>query len=108
MLHRTLLVACLALVGGLATATLARAEDDGTYRNYGQPNLFYNHWVAPSYGGVGAAMYLSPRPVPPFVGNTFITYQPLMPHEFLYHHHRSYHRYYNDCRGLNRTCVHYW
>ena len=30
-----------------------------------------------------------------------------MPHEFLYHHHRSYHRYYNSGQGLTRTCVHY-
>jgi hypothetical protein len=56
---------------------------------------------------VGAELYLSPRPIPPHVGHTFITYQPLYPHEFLYTHHRTYHRYYNGGQGLNRTSVHY-
>ena len=44
------------------------------------------------HGAMGAEMYLSPRPTPPLVGHTYITYQPLMPHEFLYRHHRSYYR----------------
>ena len=75
------------------------------YRYYGQPDLFYNYYAWPSCSGVGAEMYLSPRPVPPHVGHTFITYQPLYPHEFLYAHHRTYHRYYNGGQGLNRTSV---
>jgi hypothetical protein len=102
------LAASLALAACLGYAGSAQAEDDCYYRTYGRPDLFYNGWVAPNCGGVGASLYLSPRPVPPYVGNTYITYQPLMPHEFLYHHHRGYHRYYNDGRGLNRTCVRYW
>jgi hypothetical protein len=77
------------------------------YRFYGQPDLFYNYYAWPSCTGLGSELYLSPRPVPPHVGNTYITYQPLMPHEFLYTHHRTYHRYYNGGQGLNRTCVHY-
>jgi hypothetical protein len=52
-------------------------------------------------------LYVSPRPVPPWVGHTYITYQPLMPHEFMYSHHRTYHRYYNGGQGLNRTHVAY-
>jgi hypothetical protein len=78
---------------------------DCQYRWYGRPDLFYNYYVPPTCGGVGAQLYLSPRPVPPHVGNTYITYQPLMPHEFLYHHHRTYHRYYNSGQGLTRTSV---
>jgi hypothetical protein len=77
------------------------------YRFYGQPDLFYNYYAWPSCSGVGAALYVSPLPVPPNVGHTYITYQPLMPHEFLYTHHRTYHRYYNGGQGLNRTSVHY-
>lgn len=77
------------------------------YRFYGQPDLFYNYYAWPSCTGLGAELYLSPRPVPPLVGHTYITYQPLMPHEFMYHHHRTYHRYYNGGQGLNRTCVKY-
>jgi hypothetical protein len=54
------------------------------------PGLFQNYYVPPYAGGVGAQLYISPRPVPPHVGWTYITYQGLMPHEFLYKHHRSY------------------
>lgn len=89
--------------GGCRTCS----NGDCQYRWYGQPDLFYNYYVPPTCGGVGAELYLSPRPVPPHVGHTYITYQPLYPHEFLYHHHRSYHRYYNGGQGLTRTCVHY-
>jgi hypothetical protein len=78
------------------------------YRHYGQPDLFYNYYAWPSCTGVGAELYLSPRPIPPHVGHTYITYQPLYPHEFLYTHHRTYHRYYNGGQGLNRSHVHYW
>jgi hypothetical protein len=75
---------------------------------YGNPDLFYNFYVPPTCGGVGAQMYLAPVPVPPLVGHTYFTYQPLMPHEFLYRHHRRYHRYYNEGRGLTRTSVIWW
>jgi hypothetical protein len=77
------------------------------YRFYGQPDLFYNYYAWPSCTGLGAELYISPRPVPAHVGHTYITYQPLMPHEFLYTHHRTYHRYYNGGQGLNRTHVSY-
>ena len=71
----------------------------------GRPDLFRNYYVDPNCGGVGAQMYLAPHPVPPLVGRTYFTYQPLMPHEFLYQHKRSYHRYYNEGRGFTRTHV---
>jgi hypothetical protein len=89
--------------GGCRTCS----NGDCQYRFYGQPDLFYNYYVPPTCGGVGAELYLSPRPVPAHVGHTYITYQPLMPHEFLYHHHRTYHRYYNSGQGLTRTHVKY-
>lgn len=89
--------------GGCRTCS----NGDCQYRFYGQPDLFYNYYVPPTCGGVGAELYLSPRPVPPHVGHTYITYQPLMPHEFMYHHHRTYHRYYNGGQGLTRTHVKY-
>lgn len=59
-----------------------------------QPDLFYNYYVGPP--GVPAQMYLCPRPTPPLVGHTWITYQPLMPHEFMYKHSRKYYQYYRD------------
>ena len=89
--------------GGCRTCS----NGDCQYRYYGQPDLFYNYYQGNNCGGVGAELYLSPRPVPAHVGHTYITYQPLMPHEFLYAHHRTYHRYYNGGQGLTRTHVHY-
>ena len=75
---------------------------------YGQPDLFYNFYVDPSCSTVGAQMYLAPGPVPPHVGHTFYTYQPFMPHEMLYKHKRTYHRYYDEGRGLTRTHIRWW
>ena len=72
---------------------------------YGQPNLFHNYTVPPACGGLGAQAYLSPIPVPGNVGHTYVTYQPFMPHELTYNHDRTYHRYYDDGRGLTRTHV---
>ncbi len=70
-----------------------------------QGDLFYNYYVAPTYPtGVPAQMYLSPRPVPPHVGWTWYTYQPLYPHEYLYVHNRNYWAY-NPGGGLTRTRV---
>ncbi|MCH7718391.1 MAG: hypothetical protein IIB21_02875, partial [Chloroflexi bacterium] len=75
------------------------------YPNY-QRDLFYNYYQGPScYGGAGARMYLSPHPTPPMVGHTYTTYQPLMPHEFLYKHHRVYHAYHGEHGGYTRTRV---
>jgi len=66
---------------------------------------FYNYYVPPGpYGGPGAPLYVCPLPTPPHVGHTYYTYQPLMPHEFLYPHCRSYWRYHAD-GGVTRTFV---
>ena len=93
------------LVGGdldLQTAREARAAQN--YRT--SPNLFYNYYVpAGNYGGAPAQLYLSPRPTPPVVGHTYVTYQPLMPHEFLYPHCRTYLRYNGPNGGWTRTAV---
>ena len=72
-----------------------------------QPDLFYNFYV-PNNMGAAAAAYPAPYPTPSLVGHTYYTYQPLMPHEFLYQHHRTYHQYYNGGMGLNRTSVHWY
>lgn len=68
-------------------------------------DLFYNYYSPMSCGAHPAAMYPSPRPTPPLVGHTYYTYQPLLPHEMMYTHHRTYHSYYDGGAGLNRTCV---
>ncbi len=65
----------------------------------------YNYYVHPGEAGqIGAQLYVSPRPTPPLVGHTYITYPPLMPHEFLYQHHRVYQTY-NPGSGWTRTRV---
>ena len=84
-------------VGGLATgtATLAQAE---IIRHSTPGDVFYNEYVPPvGPGSVGAQLYPCPRPTPPMVGHTYITYQPLMPQEFLYRHHRTYMTRHEDC-----------
>jgi hypothetical protein len=51
-------------------------------------------------------MYVSPRPVPAYVGHTYITYQPFMPHEYLYKHTRTHYAY--DCNaGWSRAKIRY-
>jgi len=69
------------------------------------PELFYNYYVPPNFGGGGALMYSAPGLVPGHVGHSYYTYQPLYPHEYLYKRTRTYHRYYNCGQGLNRTKV---
>lgn len=100
------------IVGGLWLVDDARGGDRHNPQcreyQYGTPDLFYNYYVPPTCGGLGAQLYVAPLPVPPHVGHTYYTYQPLMPHEFLYKHHRTYHRYYDDGRGLTRTSVRWW
>lgn len=73
-----------------------------TYRG----DLFYNFY-SQGYCDRPAGIYPSPMPTPLMAGRTYITYQPLMPHEYMYKHHRSYHMYYDGGKGLNRTLVNY-
>jgi len=111
---RTVAVACVA-IAGLFAGVSADAQDPYFTRGcpgckeyqYGHPDLFRNYYLPPTCGGVGAAMYLSPGPVPAHVGHTNITYQPFMPHEYLYAHKKTYHRSYDEGRGLTRTSVHW-
>jgi len=93
--------------GGLASRLAARhaAAGQTAYRTSVQGDLFYNYYVPPTYPqGVPAQMYVSPRPVPPHVGWTWYTYQPLYPHEYLYTHQRNYWSY-NPGGGYTRTRV---
>jgi hypothetical protein len=87
-------------VGTAARADLVRHSEPG--------DLSYNYYVPPvGPGSVGAELYLCPRPTPPRVGHTYITYQPLMPHEFLYKHYRHYTTVHPDA-PKTRTSVHWW
>ncbi len=94
---------CLVVAVLLVAWHLAAPQAEAARRT--APDLFYNYYVPPvGYGGVGAELYLCPRPTPPLVGHTYVTYQPLMPHEFLYKHCRCYRRY-NPGSGWTRTFV---
>jgi hypothetical protein len=89
----------LPITGTAARAELARHSTAG--------DMFYNYYVPPvGPGSVGAELYVCPRPTPPMVGHTYVTYQPLMPHEFLYPHHRHYKTYHVDAPPT-RTSVHW-
>lgn len=101
-----------AAVGTLAlTATDALAHGHGwegrRYVSEQRPNdLFYNYYVGPQPSGAAAGMYVSPLPVPANTGHTYTTYQPLMPHEMLYKHKRSYYSHHPGSGGT-RTTVRY-
>lgn len=98
--------------GVLATAGDAASAGDAAgpvpYNTYGGHDLFYNYYTRGNTNQANAGMYLSPVPVPPNVGHTFLTYQPLYPHEMMHWHYHRYHNYYDNGRGLNRTKVHYY
>ena len=70
--------------------------------------LFQNYYAPSAPGGISAPLYTAPVQVPANVGHTYATYQPLMPHELLYRHNRTYYRYYDGGRGLTRTRVIWW
>jgi hypothetical protein len=55
---------------------------------------------------VGAQLYPAPRPVPANVGQTYITYPPLAPENFLYHHHELYKTQHPNA-PTTRTRVHW-
>ena len=111
-------VVLASLLSGFSLADSAHGGNHGHFARhhavqcreyqYGKPDLFYNYFVPPTCGGVGAQLYVAPLPVPAHVGHTYFTYQPFFPHEFMYHHYRAYHRYYDEGRGLTRTSVRWW
>ncbi len=98
------LAGAIALVAaiGIAFATpTASAQVFGP--DPGAGDLFPSYYVNGA-GSVPASLYLSPRPTPPLVGHTWVTYQPLYPHQFLYPHHRTYLRQHGE-RNFTRTRV---
>jgi hypothetical protein len=119
MLHfllRSTLIA-MALVAGssfldattnTASAQYGRTDVNCRQNYYGNPDLFANYYAQANCGGIAAQMYMSPGPVPAAMGHTYYTYQPFMPHEMLYKHKRTYHRYYDEGRGFTRTHVRWW
>jgi hypothetical protein len=110
LIHRSLLTV-LVLAGAINVAVPAQAQkpvcvECRQWQNF-SPNLNNGYTVSGYCGGMTSQLYVSPGPVPPFVGHTYITYQPLMPHQFMYPHTNTYHRYYDQGRGLTRAKISY-
>ncbi len=100
-----LVIAAASLLAVFAVDSQAQAAECG-YPVQNQ-DLFYNYYVGAGYSGAyPAAMHLCPRPTPPLVGHTFVTYQPFNPHEFMYRHHRIYTRR-HFVGGTTRTRIWY-
>ncbi len=100
-------LAVLLAAWSLCPGAMSRTEAS-LIRHSTSGDLFYNHYVPPvGEGSVGAKLYPCPRPTPPMVGHTYITYQPLMPSEFLYKHHRVYWTKHTDA-PRTRTSVFWW
>lgn len=89
---RKKMLTLVGLVAVLAVWSLwSAAADAALIRHSSSGDMFANYYVPPvGYGSVGAKLYPCPRPTPPMVGHTYITYPPLAPHESLYAHHRVY------------------
>ena len=86
-------VACIAIATMFATTASA------------QQHLF-SQYSTSGANAVNASAYPAPHPVPPYVGSSAYTYQPLMPHEMMYTHSRNYYnvsggpeQYYRDPYG---------
>jgi len=92
----------------LAAATWLTMAGDARAQGYGAPGWASpepNYYAMPAGAeGLTAALYPSPRPTPPLIGQTYITYEPLAPHEFLYIHHRCYKTCNSGCQ-VTRTSV---
>ena len=103
----TVSIIVLAVLVGIGIVTTdANAGDHLITRT--DNSLFHNYYVSPGHPNqIGAKLYVSPVPVPAHVGHTYYTYPPLMPHEFLYKHSRTYWRH-NPCGNSSRTKVHWW
>ena len=77
------------------------------YTEESSPDVFHNFYQ-PGNGGSPAGAFPAPFPTPHRIGHQYTTYQPFMPNEWLYMHHRTYHQSYNQGMGLNRTKVHWY
>ena len=78
------------------------------YGSYYNPDLFYNFYTPPTQcGGMTAGMYTAPHNVPAPAVQTYFTYQPFLPHEFMYTHHRKYTRWHSQGMGKTTTNIHW-
>jgi hypothetical protein len=105
VIHLMIGIALLVVATKVDPNFSGQARAEGLHRK-AAGDLFTNASVEPAGPNVvGAQMYPCPRPVPAMVGQTYITYQPLEPKEFLYRHHHVY-KTYNE-ESHSRTSVHW-
>ncbi len=106
----TSLVVCLVVSAWQISLTACAGDSEGRWKriiSYQDKNdLFANYQVGPHPCGTAAQMYISPQPVPAHVGHTYTSYQPLMPHEYMYKHTRSHYAHVPGS-GWNRSKVRY-
>ena len=89
-------LACLVTASFVSVCSQSMASEGHRKRviSYqSKSDLFANYYEGPQPSGRTASMYVSPLPIPAHVGHTYTTYQPLMPHEYLYKHTRSHYSY---------------
>jgi len=91
-MNRTILAA-LAMFAALAFVSQTASAQIGKGN---LPNYLFSQYTTQGQGATTAGMYPAPHPVPSYVGHSYNTYQPLMPHEMMYEHQRNYYNYYND------------
>ncbi len=103
-MNHTLSHVRLIAIAGIATVMVAvvvlgtpREASAELIRHTTSGAPYSGYFVQPGGGSsVGAKMYPCPRPAPPLVGHTYITYEPLNPHEMLYRHSRVYRTSHDD------------
>lgn len=108
-MSRRIALSLLVLAVALLTAEAVHAAEGLWKRPISYQNkkdLFYNVYEGPDPSGATAGAYVSPRPVPPNVGHTYTTYQPFMPHEYMYRHTRTNYAYAPGA-GWSRAKVRY-
>ena len=102
-------VVALATVAAMSVAAAPVSAQFG--QGNSANNLHSQYYTQPGASTVQAGMYMAPHYVPPHVGHTYYTYQPIMPHEMMYVHNRNYYNYYNTggyyggYNALNKTQV---
>ena len=98
----------VAIASVLAATTWLVMAGDVRAQGYGMPGWASpepNYYAMPAGAeGLTAALYPCPRPTPPLIGQTYITYEALAPHEFLYVHHQCYQTCHGDCQ-VTKTSV---
>lgn len=102
---KRLLFSCCALTLLSTAATQAQEYCQPGYPADVARNQYVPGVPCGDAGAIGASLYVSPRPVPPMVGHTFITYEGLMPDQLLYQHQRTYYHPHGPYGGVTQTNI---